>query len=56
MTDSVKLHFGPGESGWGVRLSPERIRLDNIPYSDSFNIDDVVTETKGRTTGVSTRA
>ena len=40
--ESVKVRFGPGETGWGLRLAPDRVRINNIPYSDRLNIDDLV--------------
>lgn len=44
----VKLLFGPGETGWGTELKPANgdvgamVRIDNVPFSDDLNIDDVV--------------
>jgi hypothetical protein len=45
---AVRLIYEPGESGWGVELVPATkdkgslVRVNNIPFTDKLNIDDIV--------------
>lgn len=48
---NVKVRFAPGETGWGLEVEPGRILINNIPYADRLNIDDLV-ETDPAATGL----
>lgn len=39
---NVRMRFGEGETGWGRLIEPGRVLVNNIPYSDRLNIDDLV--------------
>jgi len=40
--DVIRVRLSHGETGWGKRLSGNRIRVENIPFEGKFNYGDVV--------------
>ena len=38
----VKIVYEEGETGWAEMLDGDRARIENIPFGDRLNIDDVV--------------
>jgi hypothetical protein len=44
---AVRIRFDDGETGWGMEVEPGRVAIDNIPYTDRLNIDDLVEVTLG---------
>lgn len=38
----IRVRLSQGETGWGKRLSGNRVRVENIPFDGKFNFGDVV--------------